>query len=219
LRKTIITILSIALAGIGSAKAVDPASAELAAIVEDAPAGAAVALFEFLPEGHAFDLAPGERIVIGYLASCRQETIEGGPVQIGGRRSIVADGLVGHRVVPCDSGGLELTADEAGGSGVFLVRRVDSPGAEPDITIHSTRPLFIGVEGSDVAIERLDRPGWKLTLPVVGGRADLITSGNATEELARGALYRATAGGTKVIFRIDKLARSEAATLSRLVPF
>jgi hypothetical protein len=217
--KTIVTFLSIALVGIGGAMAGDPASAELAAIVEDAPAGAPVALFEFLPEGHAFELAQGERIVIGYLASCRQETIEGGPVQIGNRRSVVADGLVGHRVVPCDSGGLELTADEAGGSGVFLVRRVDSPGPEPDLAIHSTRPLFIGVEGSDVTIERLDRPGWQLTLPVADGRADFISPGKATEELARGALYRATAGGSKIIFRIDKLARSEAATLSRLVPF
>lgn len=219
MHKTIVTTLSITLAGIGSAIAGGPAFAGLTAIVEDAPAGAPVALFEFLPEGHTFELAQGERIVIGYLASCRQETIEGGAVKIGSRRSVVAEGLIGHRVVPCDSGGLELTADEAGGSGVFLVRRVDSPGPEPDLTIHSTRPLFIGAKGPDVTIERLDRPGWKLTLPVVAGRADSGAAGEATGELTRGALYRATAGGSKVVFRIDKLARREATTLSRLVPF
>lgn len=192
------------------------ARAELVAIVEDAPADAPVALFEFLPEGHSFTLAPGQRIVLSYLTSCRQETIEGGSVVIGAKRSANADGLVSKRVVPCDTAGLDLTTDEAGGAGVFLVRRVETPGPEPDLTVHGTRPLFVGAPGSVVRIRRIDRPGAETALPVEAGRATLAAG---TNELVRGGLYEAVSGTASVVFRVDKLARADAAPLSRLIPF
>ena len=63
-----------------------PASAQVnspVAIVEEASDDAPINVFDYLLNGDKFVLPNGATVVIGYMSSCRRETVKGGEVIIG----------------------------------------------------------------------------------------------------------------------------------------
>lgn len=72
-----------------------PAMAQPSALVEDIEAaGSELSFMDYVEPGDVVTLAAGEQLVLGYFASCIQETITGGTVTIGMKASTVAGGTV-----------------------------------------------------------------------------------------------------------------------------
>ena len=186
-------------------------SAEPAAIVEEIVAGpAGLQPMDFVSPGRILDLGRSGRLVLGYLASCERETIVGGVVTVGATRSTVAGGKVTRERVECDSGQLNLSAEQAGKSGVLVMRKV--PGSNrhhmalPALRIFSTSPVVtLSFRAERLSIERVDKPAKAIVVDKPGARVDLAAKGIS---LVPGATYAAKAGGRSVVFEVSAFARS-----------
>ncbi len=180
------------------------------AIVEDLAApGAGLELMDYVEAGRVIRLGLSGRITLGYLRSCWRETIDGGTVTVGARKSEVTGGVVLRERVECDGGAIELSAAEAGKSGVMVFRgqpsgqRTRLP--EPQLTLYGASPVITLAEpGGNVVIERLDEADKEITVTVAGRFVDLARGEHA---LAPGGLYRGRVGDRSVVFRIDPFAR------------
>jgi hypothetical protein len=104
-----------------------PATADPSAIVEDIEAaGADIGFMDYVEPGDELRLGDGERLVLGYFASCTQETIIGGTVTVGTTQSEVAGGSVKRAKVECDAGQVQLNANQSNASGVVAFRDAGS---------------------------------------------------------------------------------------------
>src|SRR5262245_57691403 len=74
---------------------------EPVAIVEEAPEHTGVTFMDYLDAGRAFDLGPGETLVIDYLKSCLRETIVGGKVVVGFEQSAIKGGSISRDKFDC----------------------------------------------------------------------------------------------------------------------
>ncbi len=180
------------------------------AIVEDLAApDTGLEPMDYVEDGRVIRLGPSGTITLGYLRSCWRETISGGTVTVGARRSTIKGGAVRRELVECDGGAIELSTAEAGKSGVMVFRgqpsgqRTRLP--EPQLTLYGASPVITLAEpGGNVVIERLDAADKEITVTVAGRFVDLA---RGEHELAPGGLYRGRVGGRSVIFRIDPFAR------------
>jgi hypothetical protein len=192
-------------------------SGELAAIVEDISPGVSdIGLFDYLSTGAVVNLAEGDWIRLGYLASCTEETVTGGTVLIREQQSSVIGGTVERRAVECDGGNLQLTSDQSERAGTAVMRRQEGD-IEVGLTVHGVSPYFRITGGAEtLELESLDRPRETQILKTQGSNIDLAEHGI---QLRKGGLYRARTAGREIVFRVDKFARPGAvALLSRLVP-
>jgi hypothetical protein len=197
-------------------------AADPVAIVEDVSfEKAGVNFMDYLDAGRVIQLPPGESITLGYLKSCWRETITGGRITVGAKRSAVKGGRVQREKVECDGGRAKITKAQAGKSGVMVFRKGRKapaiPPPPPERIIYGTSP-FITLPGDGrVVIERLDRRGKKYEVDISGGYADLSTMDIA---LRPGGLYRAQAGKKKIVFQIDRSAQpGRWPIVSRLISF
>lgn len=215
--KTVAIAVAAALVLAASAQAASPT-----AIVEEAPAGLSVQAMDYLNEGQAIALKPGQRLVLGYLESCTVETVTGGRIVIGKTESRVDGGTVARKTVGCEGSRLVLTEAQAGKSGVMVFRKAPQTGgrvqlSKADVVVRGLSPVLVLRAGgtAQVTIERLDRdePSRQVDVP---GRLDLAT---VKLRLDPGGLYRAQAGGAGTVFMIDPNASAEPGPiLARLVP-
>ena len=183
------------------------------AIVEDATQNAPVAAFEYLNEGYEVQLPSDATVVIGYLTSCRRETITGGTVKIGREQSVVVDGQITHEQVPCDGGQIDLTQDEVAASGVVVFRGPESE----EVTIYSSTPAFtfaIEANVSSLEIERLDREEEVKRYAVSDGRVDLLVSGSI---LNSGGTYQVRYGDQVRRFHVVVYARKGGPLVGRVI--
>ncbi len=213
---------------LAAALAVSLASAEVAldeqpaAIVEDVRSSEAkVEAFQYLRPGKTVHLGESGVLILGYLTSCLRETISGGQVVVGETESEIQEGSVERERVECDGGQSNLSAAEAGKSGVVVFRGLEKP-EEPSqvrpIRIYSASPVFTFTGPvNEVVIKRLDLSGDTEVLPVTGKTLDLAKLGR---RLVPGARYEANAGGKAQVFQIDRRAspRNEA-VIGRLIRF
>lgn len=197
-----------------------PTVAEPVAIVEDvSSADAGVELFDYLNEGHNIELGEDDQLVIGYLSSCRRETITGGSVTVGSERSEVVGGTVSRDLVQCDGGHLQLNDAQSEESGVLVLRKPpkSASGTLPEValTIYGTMPIFrLAAPAEQLTVFRLDRSDPPVIVSASGIWVDL-----GDHELRRGGLYRAVAADRDIVFRVDRFARKgDQPLLSRLVP-
>jgi hypothetical protein len=205
-----------------------PAVGEPSAIVEDVEAaGSKLSFMDYVEPGDVVRLAAGERLVIGYFASCMQETIIGGTVTVGVKESSVDGGDVRKEKVPCDAGQVELAEGQANNSGVVAfrgtgdVKRHGGDAARPDMTLYGASPLVRSPDAGILELERIDRPGTPVEIAVQGGANDMAERGIALEP---GGVYRARlrAGGAEreLIFDVDAFAEpGDQPKLSRLIRF
>jgi hypothetical protein len=191
------SVVAIALSlGLNAAAAGEPV-----AIVETLDAeGTGLQFMDYVEEGRVIDLGSVGTITLGYLASCRQEQIRGGRVVVGREQSTVENGEVRRERVGCDGGAIMLSASEADKSGVMVFRK---PPRRRLILYGASPVVLLSGAGGSVTIERLDKPGARLTLSVEGRFVDLAGSGTA---LVPGGIYRASLGDAVLEFQIDSLA-------------
>lgn len=199
-----------------------PALAEPSAIVEevsDLPRGPKV--LEFLSPGRVIRLQPGQRLVVGYFRSCWRETISGGQVTIGKDRSTIKQGRVFRQLVECDRGHLWLTGIGLGESGKTTARAlkrkkpVVAPGKAP--RVFSRTPIFwLTKKDGVVTLKRLDRAGAIIKMTARGHFVDLA---KGRRRLVAGGLYRVSAGGSAVHFRIDELAEESGGPIVGRIVF
>jgi len=208
------TLLSLT-ASLATASIAFAQSAVPVAIVEDASPDAPVAMFEYLSYGQKIELKGNDRVVIGYLSTCRLETIAGGTVRIGKDRSTVTAGLISAEQVECDGGRIQLTREAAAASGVTVYRGPD----QADRMLYSATPVLdVGQTHGDGALEirRLDRPESPLRFEPTEGRVDLA---EASSPLNPGGLYEARYGERELIFRIVVYARPGGPLVGRVARF
>jgi hypothetical protein len=191
------------------------------AVVEDVGEDVqSVQLFDFVQAGQTIVLGDRERLVLGYLSSCRREEITGGTVTVGTSASTVAGGDVSVETVECDGGGLVLTAEQKGKSGVQVVRADEASGGagekRPSLTIYGASPVILAVGASgSVSIMRLDRSETTIVAPFHNNIADLA---KAKGKLTPGGIYQAVVGKRSIVFRVDRYARpGNEPLLSRMV--
>lgn len=199
----------------GFVQVADAQTSPPVAIVEEASDNAPVRAFDYLTRGQQIRLAGDATVSIGYLASCRLETISGGIITVGEKASVVSDGVVDTEQVDCDGGSIELTPEAAAASGVTIYRA----GGETDRTLYSATPVFIlatsAPEGT-LEIDRLDRPEPTKIFKFRHGRVDLA---DASRPLNPGGLYQARYGSRRMTFRIVVYARPGGPLVGRIAQF
>ena len=204
-----------------------PASAaEPAAIVEDVQ-GAVKDLqpFDYLSAGTQVQLPPRATVILGYLKSCTRETVTGARIVIGTDQSTVEGGEVARERVECDGGRMQLTASQAGKSGVMVFRgtpKTAGGAPQPQLTVYGVSPIFTLAGAGRLEIKRLDATGQPpLDFPVAkptGGHGVVVDLARQNVALAPGGIYQASSGVQTVVFRIDPLAKPGAApAVGRLV--
>lgn len=218
--------LCIALAGIVAATSAHAQAP--AALVEDVNAPrAGVEFMDYLPAGRVINLGAGGTLVLGYLKSCVRETIKGGTVTVGSDNSAVAGGVLSAEKVKCDGGAMNLAASQAAKSGVAVFRAPPKPGAGaqpvPQLTLYGLSPVIDLKGGGLLTIERLDQPGERHEVQIAGPqllRGAFYDFAKAGVALAAGGLYRASAGGRAIVFRVDPFAQAgQAPVVGRLLRF
>jgi hypothetical protein len=111
MRVWIVTAIIVSLAFVRS-----PVSAQAqvpVAIVEDIESqSAGVELLDYVSAGQVIRLATSDRLVLGYLRSCWQETIIGGTVTVAAEQSEVRDGKIERVKIRCDGAGIQLTFEQ-----------------------------------------------------------------------------------------------------------
>lgn len=195
------------------------------ALVEDVSAGVAgVEAFDYVPAGKHIQLGGAGKVVLGYLASCVEETIAGGSVTVGAEQSAVVGGAVQRKTIACAGKPMQLTAEQSGKSGGLVFRRPPSGSSSAATEPPADRPLLIPGAGPVVS---LPKPG-RVTIARIDGKAspivlDLpakpIDLGKRNVRLAPGGTYRATYGSSAIVFQIDAQSTSEASPLARLIRF
>lgn len=199
------------------------------ALVEDVKSTSAdVEFMDYVGTGQVIKLAPRDVLVLSYLKSCEHETITGGTVRVGADKSEVEGGKIARSKVPCNGGNMKLSAQQANASGASSFRLQN---ASFDPTIYGVTPVvqipkLRAGESRSLVIERQvngqARPNERTTVELDdtfanGGFYDLAKS-NA--KLKRGAIYTATLGSRKVMFKVDAKAKTgKTPVVSRLLRF
>jgi hypothetical protein len=193
------------------------------AIVEDSDPGRSdIGLFEMLESGRKIALKQGERLVLGYLRSCIQETVTGGPsggqVVIGKMESMVTGGQVKRAKVECTGGQIGLDKSTKGKAGVVVFRKAPkrNAAAKPrTLTLRDTGPfIHLTAPAGKVYLRRLDQPGPAKGIGVSGNSVDLRAAGIT---LAPGGSYEIAANGRRVRLNISPNAGGGISLLGRLV--
>lgn len=194
------------------------------AVVEDVQGPVTGAEFmDYVAPGKVIKLGPAGTIVLGYMKSCRRETITGvGTVIVGKEESMVHLGEVKAGKTDCDSGRAQMTSREVAESAATVVRSLGQKGSNsPRFTLHGLSPVFEITGRGKLTVERLDVKGERYdvdlaTAPTVRGKFyDFARTGTA---LKPGGIYAASLGSRKAIFLVDPQAGPGASPIiGRLV--
>jgi hypothetical protein len=187
-----------------------------AAIVEDLdghPDG--IQLMDYVTPGEVIKLGPRDTLVLGYLTSCKRETIVGGTVTVGKDQSDIAGGQVQRTTSQCAGGNLTLNSQTADKSAAMAFRQVPQDAAkkqaEPQVTLYGRSPIIELKPIGALVIERIDNPGERHDFVlgdahILHGKfLDLAASGVA---LQPGGVYRARIGVQEIVFKVDSDAQS-----------
>jgi hypothetical protein len=186
---------------------------EPVAIVEEAPAHTGVTFMDYLDAGHAFDLGPGETLVIDYLKSCLRETIVGGKVVVGFEQSAVKGGSISRDEFDCSGRGMRLSPDQSQESGVIVYRDADKYSAMA--ASFGTQPIFAPIENGRLIILRVDALETPREVEAKGSRLDLLELGIS---LTAGGIYRLRGNATDFAFVIAPEAKGgRIPIISRLI--
>lgn len=189
------------------------------AIVEDVQAKAAgVEIMDFLHAGQKITLAKGESMTIGYMDSCRRESIKGGHITIGDKQSQVSNGMVIREDVECDGGQAKLTGQQGAKSGALAFRggspSVGLQGAKSNI-YGSSPVIILSKPNQHIVIENMANKADRHELNVKGSHIDLA---DHNIELVAGNVYQLQAGEQSTTFKVVAPAEpGKAPLISRLV--
>jgi hypothetical protein len=193
------------------------------AIVEDVQGKVAgVEFMDYVAPGKVIKIGPAGSVVLGYMKSCRRETITGvGTAIVGAEESMVHLGDVKASTVQCDSSHSQLIDREVGESAATVVRSMDKKSTTPRFTLYGLSPVVETNGRGRLVLERLDAKGERYdvdlaTASIVRGKFyDFAKTGTA---LRPGGIYAATLGSRRAVFLVDRGAEPGAAPIiGRLV--
>jgi len=191
------------------------------AIIEDIQADTStVSFMDYVNEGQIIQLGATGKLIIGYLNSCRRETITGGTVTIGLLQSSVNKGQLLREDVECDGGNAKLSGQQSVSSGAFAVRSAAQAKigiGKSELTIYGRSPVIrLKQINSNITIERMDKRSRQYTYQLKGKYIDLA---NKNLSLALGGVYRVSVeNGISKTFKVDKYAEAgKISILSRLI--
>lgn len=189
-------------------------AAALEALVEEADPSTGLAAYSFLDVGAQVDLGASARLVLGYPATCMQETITGGTVTVGQGSSTVDGGRVKRVDLDC-GGNTDLAKGSRQESGATAWRNVWS---EPSQVVYNVAPFIqLSVPADALMIRRLDAPGRPTLIRQPGREVDLAKLGISLEP---GATYRIGTGKRSRKMVVDGGARkSGGPAFTRLFRF
>jgi len=200
-------------------------SAPPAALVEDVSAGViGVEAFDYVPVGKQIQLGSTGKLVLGYLASCTEESIIGGAVTVGSDQSTVAGGAVQRKTVACAGKPMQLTAEQSGKSGGLVFRKPPStntatapaPAIDRPRLVSSAGPVISLPKPGRLTIARVDQKAAPVALDLPAKPVDLAKRG---VRLAAGGTYRASYGTDVIVFEIEAKPTGETSPLARLIRF
>jgi hypothetical protein len=185
------------------------------AVVEDVNSkSAGVEFMDYVAAGKVIKLGPSDTLVLSYMSSCARETITGGTVTVGTGQSVVTGGKVDREHPACDAGKIQLTAQQASQSGAVVFRSAPKPGAaQARLTIYGLSPVVEMKGPGHLVVERVDAPGDKIEVDVGAAqlkRGAFFDLASAGKSLAASGTYRASVGGSQLVFKVAPDARPGA---------
>jgi hypothetical protein len=193
------------------------------AVVEDVQGPVTGAEFmDYVAPGKVIKLGPAGMIVLGYMQSCRRETITGvGTAIVGTEESMVHLGEVKAGKMDCDTNRPHMSNRQTGDSAAMVVRNLDKGTPATAFTLYGLSPVIETTGRGKLLVERLDVKGERYDVdlakaPMVRGKFyDFAKTGTA---LKPGGVYAASLGIKKVVFTVDAEAGSRPASIiGRLV--
>jgi hypothetical protein len=180
------------------------------AVVEDVQGQVTgVEFLDYVAPGAIIKIGPDGKVVLGYMKSCRRETITGtGTVVVGAAESMAQLSTIAASNVQCDSSHSQLLDRQVRESAASVVRSLSEDGS-PQVTLYGLSPVVEATARGKLVVERLDVPGERydvnFTAPSLtrGKFYDFARSGTA---LQPGGTYAASLGAQRVVFRVDPVA-------------
>ena len=206
MKKAIVVLIGVmGLAGTASAQAP-------VAVVEEVQGNVTGAEFmDYVAQGKVIKLGQGGSLVLGYMKSCRRETIAGtGTVIVGQDESMVHLAEVNGTKTECDSAQAHATARETSGAAATVVRSVaKDASAGPQLTLYGTSPLVEAKGRGTLVFDRLDQKGERLQFELTGNqlKGRFYDLAGTSKTLTPGGTYAATFASRRVVFRVDPRAK------------
>jgi hypothetical protein len=186
------------------------------AVVEEVQGKVSGAEFmDYVAKGKVIKLGEGASVVLGYMKSCRRETIAGvGTVIVGQDESMVHLAEVKADKAECDSSRVHATARETSDVAATVVRSVakDASSAAPQLTLYGASPLVEARGRGTLVIDRLDIKGERQQIDLKGNqlKGKFYDFAGTGKSLAPGGTYAATFASSRIVFRVDDKARPGA---------
>jgi hypothetical protein len=195
------------------------------AVVEDVQGKVTgVEFMDYVAPGKVIKLGAGGTVVLGYLKSCRRETISGvGTVIVGAEESMVHLGDVKAGKVQCDPSQSQLITREVGESAATVVRSVNEAKrlASPQLTLYGLSPLVETTGRGKLVVERLDVKGERYDVDLTAAsvaRGKFYDFAKTSTTLKPGGTYAASLGPRRTVFLVDRQAEPGATPIiGRLV--
>ena len=207
--KTNIVVSFFVLTGLATSAAAEPP----VAVVEEVHGKVTGAEFmDYVTPKTVIKLGPTGSIVLSYMTSCRRETITGiGAVIVGTDESLVQFADVKRERVDCDSSRSHETTRETSEVAATVLRTLGSNASaiKPQLTLYGASPLVEARGRGTLLIERVDLTGERQQIDLNGNqlKGKFFDFAGANRTLTPGGTYLATFGTSKVVFRIDSLAK------------
>ena len=184
------------------------------AVVEEVQGNVTGAEFmDYVVPGKVIKLGAGASVVIGYMKSCRRETINGiGTVIVGEDESKVHLAEVDTARTNCDPAQVHATTRATSDVAASVVRSLDksAPLAGPQLTLYGTSPLVEARGRGTLVFERLDQKGERQQFDLTGNqlKGRFYDLAGTSKSLTPGATYAATFASRRVVFRVDAQAKA-----------
>jgi hypothetical protein len=190
------------------------------AIVEDVKGKVGGAeLMDYLSPRAVIKLGQDAVITLSYLNSCRRETITGiGTVIVGTEESSVHLADIKAEQTPCDAAHAHATERETSEAAATIVRSINSGigSNAPQAVLYGASPL-VEVKGSgELVMERLDAAGERQTFALDGKqlKGRFFDFALMHRALTPGGVYQASFRKSRIVFRIDPLAKPGATPMA-----
>jgi hypothetical protein len=209
MKNTVVVALGV-MAFAGSAAAQSPV-----AVVEEVQGNVTGAEFmDYVVPGKVIKLGQGASIVVGYMKSCRRETINGtGTVIVGEDESKVHLAEVEAARTNCDPAQAHATTRATSDVAASVVRSLEKKGASPagpQLTLYGTSPLVEAKGRGTLVFERLDQKGERQQFDLTGNqlKGRFYDLAGTSKSLTPGATYAATFASRRIVFRVDPQAKA-----------
>ena len=180
------------------------------AVVEDVQGEVTgVEFMDYVAPGAIIKMGPDGKVVLGYMKSCRRETITGtGTVVVGAAESTAQLSTIAASNVQCDSGHSQLLDRQVRESAASVIRGLGDD-ASPQVTLYGLSPVVEATGRGKLVVERLDVPGERYDVNFTAAslmRGKFYDFARNGTTLQPGGTYAASLGSHRVVFRVDPAA-------------